>query len=186
MHLATGAVLFVMVISAIVWFGAQLAATLFGDGPMDAGLADAGTALFHLKANADNPAAAWPDGSGAGLRAAVRPFRRAPIAAIPVPGESRSEGRADRATIAPPSGPNVRPLRLDGRSEQVPRRRRVVSLFAPRCRFCGDVAEILGARMSRVEKYRRAAGRLEGHAVWWMAARVVQAPTQGAGRCARG
>ena len=102
------------------------------------------------------------------------------------PGESRSEGRANRATIASPSGPNVRPLRLDGRSEQVPRRRRVVSLFAPRCRFCGDVAEILGARMSRVEKYRRAAGRLEGHAVWWMAARVVQAPTQGAGRCARG
>ncbi len=66
-HLAIGALLFVMALSTIVWCGAQLAATVFDDGPIQAGLADAGSALFHLKDNASNPAAAWPDDSGTGL-----------------------------------------------------------------------------------------------------------------------
>lgn len=67
MHLAIAAIVFVMALSAIVWCGAQLSAVVFGDGPMSAGLADAGSALFHLKANAGDPASAWPDATGTNL-----------------------------------------------------------------------------------------------------------------------
>ncbi len=67
MNLAIGAIMLIMAASAIVWCGAQLAAIVFGDGPMPAGLADAGRALVHLKANASNPAAAWPDNTGSTL-----------------------------------------------------------------------------------------------------------------------
>ena len=60
-NLAIAAILTTAAFGAIVWSGAQLAATVFGHGPLDAGLTDAVHALTRLPRHRTNPAAAWPD-----------------------------------------------------------------------------------------------------------------------------
>ncbi|MGD9755651.1 MAG: type IV secretory system conjugative DNA transfer family protein [Acidimicrobiia bacterium] len=71
MNLAIVAILGIGGVSAGIWAGAQLASVVFGDGPLDASLADAATALLDLPSHRTDPAAAWPDPHGDRLPGAL-------------------------------------------------------------------------------------------------------------------
>jgi type IV secretion system protein VirD4 len=60
MNLVLGAAAAFVGASSVSWLAARLAARLFGDGPLRAGLVDAGVALTRLPRSPADPAAAWP------------------------------------------------------------------------------------------------------------------------------
>ncbi|MGD9795036.1 MAG: type IV secretory system conjugative DNA transfer family protein [Acidimicrobiia bacterium] len=71
-QIAIGAIITLGAVGLVAWSGAQLAAIVFGDGPLPVTVAVGGKAVLDLPAHAKDPAIAWPEN--------VRPLLPGPFA----------------------------------------------------------------------------------------------------------
>ena len=60
-QVAVAVIIVLGAVGFVVWAGAQLAAMVFGDGPMRIGIAAGGQAAVNLAGHASNPKLAWPE-----------------------------------------------------------------------------------------------------------------------------